>query len=93
MSRTATKAPSLPGLLAEQGVQERSGVLTAVRGKLKRLFCLRQGNLVFAASNVVEEQFAHFLLTHGHIDAGQLARARARVERRAARAAGWPLPR
>jgi tetratricopeptide (TPR) repeat protein len=66
-------------LLAEHGVRERSGVLTAVRGKLKRLFCLRQGALVFAASNVVEEQFAHFLLTHGKIDTGQLAEARSRA--------------
>jgi tetratricopeptide (TPR) repeat protein len=38
------------------------GILTATRGKLRRLFCLQKGWLVFATSNLIEEQFVEYLV-------------------------------
>ena len=49
-------------LLSEAAARGDSGVVTGIRGKLKRLFCLANGWLVFAASNVIEEQIAYRLL-------------------------------
>ena len=49
-------------LLSEAATRSDSGVITGIRGKLKRLFCLADGCLVFAASNVIEEQIAYRLL-------------------------------
>ena len=42
-----------------------SGILTATRGKLKRLFCLEKGWVVYATSNLVEEQFPEYLVRSG----------------------------
>lgn len=55
-------------LLCEKGREDASGILHARRGKLRRLFCLRDGKLVFAASNVIEEQLPDFLHRHRVID-------------------------
>ncbi len=41
------------------------GILTAIRGKLRRLFCLEKGWLVFATSNLIEEQFVEYLVRSG----------------------------
>jgi tetratricopeptide (TPR) repeat protein len=45
-----------------QAASGRSGIVRAERGKLRRLFCLERGALVFAASNLVEEQFGEYLV-------------------------------
>lgn len=52
-------------LLGEQAGAGASGVITATRGKLKRLFCVEGGSLVFAASNMIEEQFGPELVQQG----------------------------
>ena len=65
----------LSRLLAEGAVDKHSGIATAVRGKHKRLFCLDQGQLVFAASNVIEEQFSELLIREKLIAATDLAAA------------------
>ena len=43
------------------------GILTATRGKLRRLFCLQKGWIVFATSNLIEEQFLEYLVRTGAI--------------------------
>jgi hypothetical protein len=43
------------------------GIVTASRGKLRRLFCLHKGWIVFATSNLVEEQFVEYLVRIGAI--------------------------
>lgn len=42
-----------------------SGIVSARRGKLRRLFCVEKGSLVFATSNLIEEQFAEYLVRSG----------------------------
>jgi len=49
-------------LLSEAAASGDSGVITGTRGKLKRLFCIERGRLIFAVSNVIEEQVAYRLL-------------------------------
>ncbi len=55
----------LAELLAARCATGREGIATAQRGKLKRLFCLLEGRLAFAASNLVEEQFGETLVRQG----------------------------
>lgn len=70
-------APSRERLLAralcEPAAEGASGILTATRGKLKRLFCLDHGALVYATSNLIEEQIGEFLVRRGVIDPGMRA--------------------
>jgi len=54
-----------PRLLCEKAEAKASGVLTASRGRLRRLFCLESGWLAFATSNLLEEQFAEYLVRSG----------------------------
>jgi DnaJ-domain-containing protein 1 len=42
-----------------------SGIVTAQRGKLRRLFCVENGWIVFATSNLIEEQFVEYLVRSG----------------------------
>ncbi|ANM28687.1 hypothetical protein ABI59_02230 [Acidobacteria bacterium Mor1] len=71
---------ALADLLAGHAAENRSGVLTALkplnpkaksRVKLKRVFCMERGRLVFAMSNVLEEQLAEYLVAQGRIDEAQ----------------------
>jgi DnaJ-domain-containing protein 1 len=48
--------------LCARAAQKASGILTASRGKLRRIFCLQKGEIVFATSNLVEEQFVEYLV-------------------------------
>jgi tetratricopeptide (TPR) repeat protein len=52
-------------LLCANAEDRASGILTASRGKLKRLFCLSKGWIVFATSNLIEEQFIEYLVRTG----------------------------
>ena len=49
-------------ILCERAGTRGTGILTATRGKLRRLFCLQRGDLVFATSNLLEEQFFEYLV-------------------------------
>jgi tetratricopeptide (TPR) repeat protein len=62
--KAATQTPyrQFAHLLCERSEARASGILTASRGKLRRLFCLEKGWLVFATSNLLEEQFAEYLV-------------------------------
>jgi curved DNA-binding protein CbpA len=64
-----TKAPAptprdrqFARLLCASAGSGASGILTASRGRLRRLFCVFKGSLVFATSNLVEEQFIEYLV-------------------------------
>ena len=62
--------------LAEQIRARASGILTISDGKVRRLFCLRKGALIHAASNIIEEQFEEFLVRENHVNAADRARAK-----------------
>jgi curved DNA-binding protein CbpA len=49
-------------LLAGAARDSASGILTATRGKHRRLICIQKGRVVFVASNVVEEQLKAVLV-------------------------------
>lgn len=53
---------SVARLLSIHAAKGESGIVRAERGKLRRLFCLDTGALVFVASNLVEEQFGEYLV-------------------------------
>lgn len=55
--------------LARRAADHASGLFTARRGRLKRLFSLENGWLVHATSNLVEEQFVEYLVRHGALAA------------------------
>lgn len=65
---------SMAEMMIEQWLRRGSGILTAARGKLKRLLCFEEGSLVFVASNVVEEQVGPFLLRDGLLSRADLER-------------------
>jgi tetratricopeptide (TPR) repeat protein len=52
-----------------------SGIVTATRGKLRRLFCVENGWLVYATSNLVEEQFGEYLVRSGALGPAERAQA------------------
>lgn len=72
----------LPQQLADQVGARATGILTATSGRLKRLFCLRKGRLIYAASNLIEEQFDEVLVKAGKLSPTQ--RAHLRVDARKA---------
>jgi curved DNA-binding protein CbpA len=67
--------------LADCALEKRSGIVTAVRGKLKRLFCVEDGLLIFATSNVIEEQFSEMLVRERLVTVGALAGAQRSSDR------------
>jgi tetratricopeptide (TPR) repeat protein len=52
-----------------------SGIVTATRGKLRRLFCIEEGWLVYATSNLMEEQFVEYLVRSGTLGPAERAHA------------------
>ena len=77
MGTATSTGPTTVRLLAQQALGRRSGVLTVADGKLKRLFCLERGELVFAASNLIEEQLDEFLVRKQILAPGARATAKA----------------
>ncbi len=67
--------------LADCVVGGGSGIATAVRGKLRRLFCIERGRLVHAASNVIEEQLPELLIRSGLLKPDDLVAAQNEAER------------
>jgi len=68
-----TIAAAMAETMVEQWLRKRSGILTATRGKLKRLFCFEDGRLALVASNVIEEQAGAFLVRDGLLTPADLA--------------------
>jgi tetratricopeptide (TPR) repeat protein len=76
MSGLLTVDRGLALQLADCVAAGASGIATCVRGQLKRLFCIERGRLVYAASNVIEEQLHEMLverslLSHSDLVASQ----------------------
>lgn len=69
LPRDRRLAHALVSLAAAGG----SGIVTATRGKLRRLFCLAGGEIVYAASNLVEEQFVEYLVRTGVLSPSERA--------------------
>lgn len=61
--------------LTDCAAEARSGIATGTKRKLKRLFCLDRGRLVYAASNVIEEQLSEVLVLEGLLSAARLLEA------------------
>ncbi len=68
-----------------------SGILTANRGKLRRLFCLEKGWLVFATSNLIEEQFTEYLARVGALSPEMAANVTADSARMQTKPAAYML--
>ena len=62
-------------LLLETAKGSGSGIVKATRGKLRRLFCIEEGWLVFGTSNLVEEQFVEYLVRTGVLGPAERAQA------------------
>jgi len=73
-------------LLCGKAEASASGVLTASRRRLRRIFCLEKGWITFATSNLLEEQFAEYLVRSGALSPDSRAHA---VENAAARRIGF----
>lgn len=63
-------------LLAAKAGAGATGILNAVRGKHRRLICLEQGRIVFALSNMLEEQFDEELVRKEILNPAQRAEAK-----------------
>lgn len=88
MSTTAVRRP-LVEIFAEAVFAGDSGIVTATRGKLKRLFCIERGRLVYAQSNVIEEQFEQRLVDRAVLEPQELERARALAGESGLPVAAW----
>lgn len=75
MSTTLLRDRTLPHLISSKAGTGASGVVRATRGKLKRIFCLDKGWLVFAASNLIEEQLEEYLIRNGSLSPADRATA------------------
>jgi tetratricopeptide (TPR) repeat protein len=65
MSRTSIASRPVSAILVARAAEGGSGMLTALRGRLRRVFVLEQGWLVHAASNLMEEQLTEYLVHRG----------------------------
>ena len=75
MSRE-TAAPGVIERSLGEHIRERSnGILAIGDGKVRRLFCLQQGRLVHAASNLIEEQLGEFLVRERYLTASDRDRS------------------
>ncbi|MDB4324862.1 DnaJ domain-containing protein [bacterium] len=82
MSVATTVDHGLLGLLADKVGSRSTGTLTVVRKNHKRLFCLDRGELTYALSNVIEEQYQVTLSRNGVLTGGAIAQiARLAAER------------
>jgi len=74
---TATQVGRDPAVALAAPVRSgASGILTTTRGKLKRLFCFERGRLVYAASNLIEEQFDEYLVSNKLLTSRERAEAK-----------------
>jgi curved DNA-binding protein CbpA len=68
---------SAAALLAEKSAAGATGIITAEKGKHKRLICLDKGFVTYVISNVIEEQFDETLVEQDLIAASARAKAKA----------------
>jgi len=89
MSQRAAGQPARERELGEHIRERSSGILTFADGKIRRLFCLREGRLIHAASNVIEEQFDEFLVRERYLTAADRARSEMESEREGVAILQW----
>lgn len=65
MTKSAIAARPVGAILVARAAEGGSGILSALRGRLRRVFVLEQGWLVHATSNLLEEQLAEYLVHRG----------------------------
>jgi len=80
MTTTVSAAHRLAQMLAELSADKSSGIVTAVHERHRRLFCLDAGRVVFAASNIVEEQFTEKIVERGLLSREALAAAQSQAK-------------
>lgn len=83
-----TTALSIDGalgrLFADAELRARSGIVNCKRGKLKRIFCVLDGRLAFARSNVIEEQITEVLVERRLVPVGKMSAIRRKAEQESA---------
>jgi curved DNA-binding protein CbpA len=67
---------------AECAAERATGIFTVTHVRLRRLFCLERGRLVFAASNMIEEQFDEILIRDGLLAAAHRNQAKVEAARK-----------
>jgi curved DNA-binding protein CbpA len=82
MSTLVAVDRALAQLLCECALAGSSGIVSAGRGRLRRLFCVERGRLVHAASNVIEEQLAERLAELSLVSREALDELRGRAKER-----------
>ena len=70
-----TVSRNLDALLIQLAVEGGAGMIACERGKHLRLFCLERSQLVYATSNVIEEQLDRALVEHKVLDGPTAASA------------------
>lgn len=65
MKANASQEKSLAWIVADRALMRGSGIVKSTRGKLRRVFCMQDGEIVFAASNLIEEQLGERLVQAG----------------------------
>ena len=84
---------SAPGeqerVLAERIRERDQGIMTVTECKMRRLFCVRDGRLIHAASNIIEEQFEEFLVREERISPSERARSKLESSREEIPALEW----
>jgi tetratricopeptide (TPR) repeat protein len=60
--KSAIGVKPVGAILVASAAENGSGILTAVRGRLRRVFVMESGWLVHATSNLLEEQLAEYLV-------------------------------
>ena len=81
MSQRTAARDAREQALGEPIRESSSGILTIADDKVRRLFCLRKGRLVHAASNIIEEQLEQFLVRERYLTAADQARSKLESER------------
>ena len=89
MSQRTAAQDAREQALGEPIRESSSGILTIVDDKVRRLFCLRKGRLVHAASNVIEEQLEEFLVREGYLTAADQERSKLESTRENVPALRW----
>lgn len=75
--QSTSQGPALAHALADRALGRGSGIVRATRGKLRRIFCVVDGQIAYATSNIVEEQFPDYLVRRGLLTPAMRASAEA----------------
>ena len=80
--KVAVGATPVGAILVARAAERSSGILTAVRGRLRRVFVMESGWLVHATSNLLEEQLGEYLVHRQVLSAAARAHLQEEAQRR-----------